>query len=1091
MKITPFSLVVIAAACFHAALSVFGDVHDEILGGLEAMENELVASTWQKCENFANFTSTSAYKNLVVEKEGRRIWTKAIQRAIDENESVIIPPSDEPYWVDATILLPSHRQIFAEGAEIVAVPGMVEALVKNVGWQDGVKSPKKNLPPDETIAIHGGVWNLGADRRKVNHDAIFMFSNVKGLSLDALTLKRAREFAVQISDAENVVVKELNFDTCFADGVHVNGPVKNIVVRKLTGHCGDDFVALNAYDWPGCSHDFGPIENALIEDISMPTGISSPEKDRCKSMRLLPGFHQYEDGSEVECSIENVIVRRVNGLRSFKAYFQSKPYLLEEGPDKYHYAKSKSGHEHNIFFEDLAVDLDHPPDMLKPCREGDKERGHSAAFELGADMGEVYIRNVDVYANLERYPHLKVAMVGPKTYGLPGREGGDPYLNIKVDHLTLENVRVHGGEMKNGPVDVYAFKDINHDGKSSGRGEIGELTMKNVSYHKDTDYRRLQGAVGEKADKLFKARLYSPKGRGDIHEETVNAFKTRFDDLHSDPPGTEHHSGYWQGEYWGKGMLSHLAYARYSKSAEEIEFIHQEALRLIENFQKEDGYLATYQDPDFIVGWNWNIWGRKYTMWALIEAYDLTNDERLLQAAVKMAEHLNAQLKQMKVTIDKTGCFSGLPSMSILKPLCLIINRTGNRAARELAKSIIELNEKSGVSIIANAFTEKPVHEWLEQCEEWAKAYEFMSVCEGIVQYAAVFKEPRYLEAIERVYEKLEKYELNAVGGVGYHDHFIAARTLNDTITECCDVIHWMRLSRYLYEATGKAKYLDNWEYAFYNAFMAGVNRDGKWASHDVRSHGTRHLQGVYEVGMKYHFCCIANDPRGFGDWSEVAVEEVNPTELKVNFYSDGEYCVKGVKVKLAGDYPVGEKVTLTVESPRAMTLKLRVPGWCDQLSIDGRACRSVAAARLQVAPGKSVHALEFSMPPKIVAWESELPPSPASKEYIADMFNMAMHNKEMADGRYLRSHPGYRVMKGPMVLAKCELSGEDDVSIFGELGLDDSWSVTAERSSATETWGAWRLNFKKGDTTFTKQASDYQSSADFEDWRNSFSIWF
>ena len=120
---------------------------------------------------------------------------------------------------------------------------------------------------------------------------------------------------------------------------------------------------------------------------------------------------------------------------------------------------------------------------------------------------------------------------------------------------------------------------------------------------------RLQGAVGDKADKLFENRLLSWKARGDIFDEAVNSFRTCYDDKHPDKPGAKTRRGYWQGEYWGKAMLSHCAYARYSGDAGEIAFIHAKARELVEAFQRPNGYLSTYEDEDNVFGFNWISWG--------------------------------------------------------------------------------------------------------------------------------------------------------------------------------------------------------------------------------------------------------------------------------------------------------------------------------------------------------------------------------------------------------------------------------------------------------------------------------------------------
>lgn len=50
-------------------------------------------------------------------------------------------------------------------------------------------------------------------------------------------------------------------------------------------------------------------------------------------------------------------------------------------------------------------------------------------------------------------------------------------------------------------------------------------------------------------------------------------------------------------------------------------------------------------------------------------------------------------------------------------------------------------------------------------------------------------------------------------------------------MTELCDVIHFMRLGGELYKLTGDSSYLDYFELAFVNPFMAGVTRDGSWGA--------------------------------------------------------------------------------------------------------------------------------------------------------------------------------------------------------------------------------------------------------------------
>lgn len=601
-----------------------------------------------------------------------------------------------------------------------------------------------------------------------------------------------------------------------------------------------------------------------------------------------------------------------------------------------------------------------------------------------------------------------------------------------------------------------------------------------------------EGPVGAKLTRLFDARLNGEKARGDILNETVDAFRTCYDDRHGEKPGPFGPWGWWQGEYWGKTMLSYCAHQRLSHDPAEREFIRAQALKLIREFQRPDGYLATYSNPDFIVGWNWNVWGRKYTLWALVEAFDVTGDRRLLDAAVKLAEHLDAQLVRQKVTLAETGCFAGLPSMSILKPLVRAYERSGNAACLRLAQAIVADNERADgrkPNLIANAFSSKPVHAWYPESQDWAKAYELMSCVEGLVDYGRVTKASRPLEAAKLIFDKLLTDELNAVFSVGYHDKFVAAATRPNTISEVCDVIHWMRLCRSLYEATGESRYLDCWERCFFNAYLAGIYRDGKWGAHDVRSHGRRHLQGVFEINMHYHFCCIDNAPRAAVDWYETALVARAADAIDLNFYTDGNYEIGDVAVTVSGNYPIGECITVAVTTPRELALNLRVPDWATGMTVDGRPARG-PRHRVALQAGRHEVKLDFAMKPKIVRWAGTdcADDDPKLAEYLKTNFEMLMHTAEMKDS--VRKNAGVRLLRGPLVLAKCQRAGDEDRTCLSDLGVDENWQVSLVPEKPISTWGLWRAEFSKGGEKKSVRVSDFASAADTDDWHNTFSIW-
>ena len=88
-----------------------------------------------------------------------------------------------------------------------------------------------------------------------------IFMEVYRVLIRNMTLKHTGGFAIQIGRCENFCLENIKFEDCFADGVHINGFVKNGLVKDISGHTEDDLVALNMYDWENSTITNGPLEN--------------------------------------------------------------------------------------------------------------------------------------------------------------------------------------------------------------------------------------------------------------------------------------------------------------------------------------------------------------------------------------------------------------------------------------------------------------------------------------------------------------------------------------------------------------------------------------------------------------------------------------------------------------------------------------------------------------------------------------------------------------------------------------------------------------------------------------------------------------
>lgn len=333
---------------------------------------------------------------------------------------------------------------------------------------------------------------------------------------------------------------------------------------------------------------------------------------------------------------------------------------------------------------------------------------------------------------------------------------------------------------------------------------------------------RLEGWVGKKMNRFFQERIFSAFAREVVFGEARAAFAMKMDDA----SGV---GGYWQGEFWGKLMMGAARVAMYTGDAELKRFIVEECHRLM-RYQDDDGYLGSYKDKTLVYirdekacrkahGWlaQWNLWNRKYTIWGMLMAWKATGEPEILSSVERQMNQWIDMMHDLKLPLHEAGTprFVGLPAMSILKPLLMLYEVTGNRKYLAYAEEMLpdwDRDDNAAPNFFRNALSGKHVHEWYPNPDEWAKAYEMMSCLDGLLEHHRVTGDRRSLETVIAIRDDLVKTELNALGGVGYRDKFAGAVERPNAATEVCDSIHWMRLNYDLFLITGEPKYMDSVE---------------------------------------------------------------------------------------------------------------------------------------------------------------------------------------------------------------------------------------------------------------------------------------
>ena len=64
-----------------------------------------------------------------------------------------------------------------------------------------------------------------------------------------VTVRQSIAFGVHLANAHDFIVENITLEEHRRDGVHVNGPASDGLIRGVRGDSKDDDVALNAWEW--------------------------------------------------------------------------------------------------------------------------------------------------------------------------------------------------------------------------------------------------------------------------------------------------------------------------------------------------------------------------------------------------------------------------------------------------------------------------------------------------------------------------------------------------------------------------------------------------------------------------------------------------------------------------------------------------------------------------------------------------------------------------------------------------------------------------------------------------------------------------
>ncbi|MFZ4507334.1 MAG: glycoside hydrolase family 127 protein [Fimbriimonas sp.] len=385
---------------------------------------------------------------------------------------------------------------------------------------------------------------------------------------------------------------------------------------------------------------------------------------------------------------------------------------------------------------------------------------------------------------------------------------------------------------------------------------------------------------------------------------------------------------------------------------------------LLKQAQDPTGYLNTYfqlQQPPEMRFRNLHVMHEMYCGGHLIEAgvaaFECLQDRTLLEIGIRYADLIDSIFGP-----EKRPGYCGHEELELA--LVRLTAATGDKRYRELARWMVESRGHHPSPFLAE-FADEPAKSmfWRDTDRIWMKDGAYSGeygqdhapirdhteivghAVRAMYLYMAatdLCEDEPLRDALVRIWNNLVEKRIYITGGLGPSAHNEGFTTDYDlpnlsAYAETCAAVGLVMWGSRLLNLTGDSEFGDVLERALYNGAISGISLDGKsyFYGNPLESRGNHARTPWFECA-----CCPPNLARLIGSIGRYLVS-IGPDALTVVVPAGMEVSARfggvPVTVRIEGNYPWSGKFKITVDSGKPVTfaLRLRLPGWADEMSVE------------------------------------------------------------------------------------------------------------------------------------------------------------
>lgn len=452
--------------------------------------------------------------------------------------------------------------------------------------------------------------------------------------------------------------------------------------------------------------------------------------------------------------------------------------------------------------------------------------------------------------------------------------------------------------------------------------------------------------------------------------------------------------------FWDSDVAKWLEGAAYSITLtpdKELEKIIDDVVDLIEKNQGEDGYFNIYftviePGKRFSNRDCHELYCAGHLTEAAVAYYNATGKDKFLKLMRKYIDYI-----YQVFYVEDSAAFSTPGHEEIELALIKLYDCTGEKKYLDLCAHFINTrgtsDKDSGIPDWANQSyfqSDEPVRDFVRAKGHSVRACYLYS---GMADLAAKTGDKELLEACRRVFDNIAEKQMYITGGIGatnqgeaFTEDYLLPNDL--AYSETCASIALAMFARRMSAIEPDSKYDDAAEAAIYNCILSGVSLDGKsffyvnpleinikkfnqykkW----YKSSQSLLTQRIEVFGCS---CCPPNIVRfipSIGDY----LYTYDDSTVYVHHYIESEAEFDGISVVQKTEYPNEGDIEFTVKGLSGKKLALRIPGWCDYFTVNGKQFGGEIRngyAFVNIAEDEQNIKLYLDMEPKLVSANPEI----------------------------------------------------------------------------------------------------------------------